>query len=93
MSTEDGPKVIINGWKKWGISDAVRNGSSSLPSLDPFQTITPLPQLDGGPSETIYPSNVSQDFVNVREEDDDSDWGVNDVDFKRNAFDFIIDGE
>ena len=93
MSTEDGSKVIINGWKKSGISDAVTNGSSSLPSLDPFQTIAPLPQLDGEPSETIYPSNVSQDFVNVREDDDDSDWGDNDVDFERNAFDFIIDDE
>ena len=93
MSTEDGSKVIINSWKKSGISDAFTNGSSSLPSLDPFQTIAPLPQLDGEPSETIYPSNVSQDFVNVREDDDDSDWGDNDVDFERNAFDFIIDDE
>ena len=62
-------------------------------SLDPFQTIAPLPQLDGEPSGTIYSSNVSQDFVNVREDDDDSDWGDNDVDFERNAFDFIIDDE
>ena len=93
MSTEDGSKVIINGWKKSGISDAVTNVSSSLSSLDPFQTIAKLPQLDGEPSETIYSSNVSQDFVNVREDDDDSDWGYNDVDFERNAFDFIIDDE
>ena len=93
MSTEDGSKVIINSWKISGISDAVTNGSSSLLSLDPFQTIAPLPQLDGEPSETIYPSNVSQDFVNVREDDDDSDWGDNDVDFERNAFDFIIDDQ
>ena len=93
ISTEDGSKVIINGWKKSGISDAVMNGSSSLPSLDPFQTISPLPQLDGEPSVAINPSNVSQDFVNVREDDDDSDWGDNDVDFERNAFDFIIDDE
>ena len=93
MSTEDRSKVIINGWKKSVISDAVTNGSSSLPSLDPFQTIGALPQLDREPSETIYPSNVSEDFVNVREDDDDSDWGDNDVDFERNAFDFIIDDE
>ena len=53
--------------------------------MDPFQTIAPLPQLDGEPCETIYPSNVSQDFVNVHEDDDDSDWGDNDVDFERNA--------
>ena len=93
MSTEDGSKVITNGWKKSGISDAVTSGSSSLPSLDSFQTISPLPQLDGEPSETTYPSNVLQDFFNVREDDDDSDWGDNDVDFERNSFDFIIDDE
>ena len=66
-------------------------GSSSLPSLDPFQTIAPLTELPE-PNETIYPTNVSQDFVNLREDDDDSDWGE-DVDFERNAFDFIIDDE
>ena len=62
-------------------------------SLDPFQTIALLPQLDGESSETIYPSNGSQDFVNVRGDDDDFDWGDNDVDFEKNAFDFIIDDE
>ena len=93
MSTEDGSKVITNGWKKSGISDVVANGSSSLPSLDPFQTIAPLLQLDGEPSETIYPSNFSKDFVNVREDDDDSDWGDNDVYFERNTLDFILDDE
>ena len=36
MSTDEGSKVIINGWKKSGISDSVTGGSSSLPSLDPF---------------------------------------------------------
>ena len=69
------------------------NGSSSLPSLDPFETIAPLPQLDGEPSETINPSNVSQDFVNVREDDDESNWGDNDLAFEKNAIDFIIDEE
>ena len=43
MSTDEGSKVIINGWKKSGISDAVTGGSSSLHSLDPFQDIAPLP--------------------------------------------------
>ena len=75
------------------ISDAVTNGCSSLPSLDPFQTIALLPQLAGEPSETIYPLNISQDFVNIREDDDESDWGDSDVDFETNAFDFIIDDE
>ena len=64
-----------------------------MPSLDPFQTIALLPQLAGEPSETIYPLNISQDFVNIREDDDESDWGDSDVDFETGAFDFIIDDE
>ena len=93
MSTEDGSKVIINGWKKSGISNAVTEGSSSLPSLDPFQNIAPLPQLYGETNETICPTNVSEDFVNLRDDDDDSDWGYEESDFEKNAFDFIIDDE
>ena len=58
-----------------------------------YHIIAQLPQLDGEPNETIYPSDVLQDFINTREDDDDSDWGDNDVDFERNAFDFIIDDE
>ena len=64
-----------------------------MPSLDPFQTIALLPQLASEPSETIYPLNISQDFVNIREDDDESDWGDSDVDFETDAFDFIIDDE
>ena len=44
MSTDEGSKVILNGWKESGVSDAVMGGSSSLPSLDSFQDIAPLPQ-------------------------------------------------
>ena len=43
MSIEDGSKVVINGWKRSGIVDAVTNGSAALPSIDPFQNIAPLP--------------------------------------------------
>ena len=43
MSIEDGSKVVINGWKRSGIVDAVTNGSAALPSIDPFQNIASLP--------------------------------------------------
>ena len=92
MSTDEGSKIIINGWKKSGISDAVTGGSSSLPSLDPFQDIAPLPQsLEV--HETIIPANITDDFINLRliDDDDDSDWGYEEDEFERNAFDFIID--
>jgi len=94
MSTNEGSKVIINGWKKSGISDAVTAGSSSLPSLDPFREIDALPQSQSLDVDTTIPANVSDDFINRRPNDDgdDSDWGYENIDdFDRNAFDFIID--
>ena len=94
MSKDEGSKVIINGWKKSGISDAVTGGSSSLPLLDPFPDIAPLPQsLEV--HETIIPANITDDFINLRliDDDDDSDWGYEEDEFERNAFDFIIDDE
>ena len=42
-STEDDLKVVINGWKRSGIVDAVTNESAALPSIDPFRNIVPLP--------------------------------------------------
>ena len=94
MSTDEGSKVIINSWKKSGISDTVTGGSSSLPSLDPFQDIAPLPQsLEV--HETIIPANITDDFINLCliDDDDDSDWRYEEDEFERNAFDFIIDDE
>ena len=94
MSTDEGSKVIINGWKKSGISDAVTRGSSSLPSLDPFQDIVPLPQsLEV--HETSIPANITDNFINLHliDDDNDSDWGYEEDEFERNAFAFIIDDE
>ena len=48
MSTEDGSKVVINGWKRSGIIDAVTNEPAALPSINPFQNIAPvLPSASG----------------------------------------------
>ena len=96
MSTEDGSKVSINGWKRSGIFDAVTDGSSALPSIDPFQDIAPLPSTNDGDNEIVYSIEVTEDFVNLRlaTDDDDSDWGnEEDDEFDRNAFDFIVDDE
>ena len=97
MSTEDDPKVVINGWKKSGIVDAVTNGSAALPSIDPLQNIAPLPPrtIDVCESETICPTEVTKDFVNpcLADDEDDSDWENEDDNFNRNVFDFIIDDD
>ena len=36
MSTDEGKEIVANGWKKAGIFDAIKFGSSGLLSLDPF---------------------------------------------------------
>ena len=80
--------------EKSGISDAVTGGSSSFPSLDPFQDIAPLPQ-SFEVHETIIPANITDDFINLCliDDDDDSDWEYEEDEFDRNTFDFIIDDE
>lgn len=93
MSTTEGNAVVVNGWKRSGILDAVTNDSASLPSIDPFQEIAPLPETESRNNDSILPLKTNQDFINTHHEDnsDDSDWGFDKDDFDRNAFDFIFD--
>ena len=92
MSTEDGSKVDL---KRSGIVDVVTNGSVALPSTDPFKNIAPLPPStsDVCESETTYPTDVTEDFVNLHlaDDDSDSDCEYKDDNFNRNAFNFIFD--
>ena len=77
------------------IVDAVTYRSAALPSVNLFQNIAPLPPntSDVCESETICPTEVTEDFVTLclADDDDDSDWEYEDDDFNRNAFAFIID--
>ena len=97
MLTEDGSKVVINGWKRSGIVDGVTNGSAALPSIDHFQNIAPLLPSTGDfcESETIRPTEVTEDFVNLHlaDNDDNSDWEYKDDDFNRNTLDLTIDDD
>ena len=74
---------------------AKQNKVAALPSIDPFQNITPLPPStsDACESETICPTEVTKDFTNLCQADNDSDWEYEDDDFNRNAFDFNIDDD
>ena len=54
MSTEEGTKIIVNGWKASGILDAVRGGSAELSPIDPFQDISPLPSIPDQRDTAIY---------------------------------------
>ena len=100
ITSEKGSEILVNGWKRSGIYDAVKNGSSSLPSIVPFNEVAPLvvTEKSNGPDVTInQSSSFTESFVNDRydEESDCSDWeNENDIDFERSAFDtFIIDDE
>ena len=108
ITSESGAEIILNGWKAAGIYDPLKMGTAALPSLDPSQDISPLPGNDEGDDtrgiSDIFNVTVElKGFVNpivdddddedndefyVREEEDD-----NDVEFRRNAFDVIIDDE
>ena len=42
MSTDEGKEIVANDWKKAGIFDTIKLGSSVPPSLEPFADIYPL---------------------------------------------------
>ena len=42
LTSSRGKEIILNGWSRAGIAQAIRDRSSSLPSMDPFQEIDPM---------------------------------------------------
>ena len=91
MSTEDGSKVIINGFKRSGIFIAITDGISVLHEIDPFQDIALMLTTDDVVSQVVYP--IEGNFVNLcvaNDDDEDSDWGGENEDLERNAFDFFV---
>ena len=100
ITSEKGSEIIINGWKRSGIYDAVKNGSSALPSIDPFNEITLLVVTEKSNETDVtinQSSSLTESFVNDRydEESDCSDReNANNINFEMSAFDtFIIDDE
>ena len=68
ITSLEGREVILNGW----------NAAASLPTLDPFQDISPLPENDGSDNQPItdiinVPSQMKDDFINPRVECDEED--------------------
>ena len=80
---------------------AIRSGKPSLQSIDPFNDIAPLADSlsEGNPGNFVQLSHdlgegyVNEQDENESEDDEDTEWGLED-DFSRNAFDdFIDDGQ
>ena len=85
----------INSWdriKAARITDAIKNGSSSLDLLDPFSAIDPLEQLAHDEifgRQRTYPTESSTNF----ESDDEDEWVFEDsLTEDRNIF-YIFDDE
>ena len=77
MSNDEGKEIVANGWKKAGIFDAIKRGSSSLPSLDPFADTCPLVeslQLRENLSlSTPFAKELDCFCEKIQESEDDSD--------------------
>ena len=107
ITSETGAETILNGWKAAGIYDALKMSAAALPSLDPFQDISPLPGNDDddtrGISDIVNVPVEVKGFVNPivddRDDEDNDEFYVreeeddDDVEFRRNAFDLINDDE
>ena len=84
-------EIVANGWKPAGITDAIKNGCSSLDLLDPFFRIVSLEQpivseIFG--RQIIYPTESSTNF----ESSDKNKWIFEDsLTEDRNIFDIFDD--
>ena len=73
ITSEGGSEIIINGWKRSGIYDVLKNSRSSSPSIDPFNEIAPLVVIEklNETDVTINQfSSLTESFVNDRYEED-----------------------
>ena len=77
MSNDEGKEIVANGWKKAGIFDTTKLGSSGLPSLDPFADICPMTkslQLRENLSlSTRFPEELDCFREKIQESEDESD--------------------
>jgi len=102
ITSAEGKQVVLNGWKAAGIYDALKLGSSKLPSIDPFHDIDPLIiessigtnveavcQLEKDEIEAFCPTNVMTECDSSDNEEEWAPEGPN----ARNVFDDLFDDE
>ena len=71
----EGGEIIANGWKQAGITSVVSKGLNSLESLNPFESIDPLADLQESVDQSdrlIDPEEKSY-FASARQENDEDD--------------------
>ena len=107
MSTDEGKEIVANGWKKAGIFDTIKVGSSGLPSLDPFADICPLVEFlqlrENLSLSTLFQGELDcfREKIEESEDDSKSEWEPDgdpddcsepELDDDGNAFDAFDDG-
>ena len=81
MTSFEGRGIIINGWRRAGILEAVAKGKEGLPPLDPFHDIDPLLDIP----ITLEPAEITEksfasnyitniDIADAEEDDEDAEW-------------------
>lgn len=101
FTSPEGKDIILKGWEKAGITNAVAKGINGLESLDPFDSIDPLADLQEpvDHSDRVLDPNEQNYFVNDREEieddnESDEEWIEEETgDEMRNIFDILEDDE
>lgn len=98
MSSPEGQEVVQNGWLRSGITDAIKLGSSKLPSLDPFRDIDMVPAVQTFTEELsqvdlaiVCPSHSPDGtIIETHSDSDSSTWeGSEEDEYERNVFDLF----
>ena len=89
MPTEKGRDVIGSGWRAADITDALIKGSKDLPSIDPFEHIDPMLDLNlRNPNEEILAAcELSAELLElhidrkdmITSDSSDSEWEDSDI--------------
>ena len=72
INSSDGQEITRNGWLRAGIADAIKMGSTQLPSLDPFQDISSTTNIGLEDASKVSPQLISP--LEHEDSDSDSDW-------------------
>ena len=98
MTSEAAKKIIERGWVSAGIRDAKRLGLSKLPSIDPFQEIAPMMEVNVCEPDHRLICNLSEEEkavgysrANETDDEDDMECWVPSVKEDRGAFKIFED--
>ena len=89
MTSNRGKKVILSGWQKSGIADAINLSLSNFPPIDPFDDIDPLVPGDEHYDLIDDVSNLPEDAFSIPDEFDSDE--LKDVEGRHAFVDILAD--